>query len=652
MEAFTLKADTRRLLDLVIHSLYTRPEVFLRELVSNASDALDRFRFESMLDSTLMDDGSALDIRLEVDPVARTLTVRDNGIGMARDEVVQHIGTIARSGTKEFTAQLEGQAERGQMVDLIGRFGVGFYSCFMVAEKVTLVTRRAGEEIGTSWESTGDINYTMQDVSGARRGTSVTLTLKAVDIEGGIEDYTNQWVLSKIVKRYADFIAYPIVYVGPTEDVTAESEAARDVVAATVVLNSMKPIWTRPQSEVTPAEYKEFYKHMSQDWNEPLQHVSFKAEGRWEYAALLFIPSHAPYDLYYHAYSFGLQLYSHRMLIVENCQELLPRYLRFLKGVVDAADLPLNVSRQMLQHSHHLTSIRKWLTRKVVDSINKLRETDSTKYLTLWKEFGRALKEGVSEDSDNKERLLPLLLFESSFDGSMLTSLADYVSRMKPEQKDIFYLGGQSRTVIEHSPHLEELRARGYEVLYFTEPVDELLAQAVTEFDGHRLRSAAKGQIELEQAVDRERVETEENEHAKSLDGLLKFMAKHLESRVRAVRISKRLKSSPACLASDEFELSPHIERLLKGRGEIHRRTLELNASHRLVKGLNERFTRDAADPALAAAADLLLGVALLAEGSELPDPSVFATEVTELLTRSLEVSHERLVGERHSNMA
>jgi molecular chaperone HtpG len=644
METFTLKAETGRLLDLVIHSLYTKREIFLRELVSNASDALDRFRLESMLRPELLDD-TPLEIRLEVDITARTLTVRDTGIGMTREEVIEQIGTIARSGTSEFQARMNANPGQAQAVDLIGRFGVGFYSCFMVADRVTLITRRGGEPVATRWESAGDVNYTVADAPDAPRGTSVTLHLKPVSAEDEIEDYTSRGVLSRIVKRYADFLTYPIFYVGQPD--TVSHPPAAGVVSEPVLLNSRKPIWRRPAGEVKPEEYDEFYKHISHGWEEPLLRMSFKAEGRWEYAALVFVPRHAPHDLYYHATPFGLQLYSQRMLIIENCQELLPRYLRFLKGIVDATDLPLNVSRQSLQDAHHLTSIRRWLSRKVIDTFAKLRENDAEKYTTLWKEFGRALKEGVSEDSEQRERLLPLLLFESSLDETKLTSLADYVSRMKPEQKEIFYLAGELRRVIERSPHLEELRNRGYEVLYLTEAVDELVTQAVHEFQGHRFRSAAKGTLDLGAEAERDQAEQEVKAQTERFGALLQWMTTYLESHVSAVQISKRLKTSPACLTGGEFDMSPHIERILRGKAQLRRRTLELNPQHPIVTRLYERFTADVTDPLVPKTADLLVGMVLLAEGSELHDPVEFTTNVANLLERALEPRDASAFGSR-----
>ncbi len=629
METRTLTAETDRVLDLVINSLYTRQDLFLRELVSNASDALDRLRFEAISRPELRADPAPLEIWIEADPVARTLTVRDNGIGMSRSEVVERIGSIARSGSREFAAR---HRDSKDVVDLIGTFGVGFYSCFMVADHVSLVTRKADDEVGTVWESTGSVEYTIGEMPEALRGTSVTLRLKPVDRDGGQEDFTAQWVIAKLIKRYADFIAYPIKFVDLAAG-AADQQGTGTERPSPVVLNSQKPIWTRPASEVSDGEYTDFYKHVSNDWGEPLLRIFGKAEGRWEYSALVFVPLHAPYDLYYHAAEFGLQLYSHRMLIQEHCQELLPRYLRFLKGVVDSADLPLNVSRQQLQQAHHLVAIRRWLTKKVLNALSALRESDREKYDTLWKEFGRAIKEGVSEDPDNREALTRLLQCESSHSPSGLTTLAEYVARMPAGQQDIWYLAGTDRATIERSPHLESLRARGYEVLYLCEPVDELLTQTLSEFDGRPLRSAAKGTFDV--ATDSAHDEAAEEER---FAGLLKALGRHLASRVRMVRLSRRMTESIACLASEEAAMSPHVEKLLRGPGtmSMHRRTLELNGRHATVVALNELFVADAEHPLIPQAADALLGIAVLAEGSTLDEPAAFTGVIGSLLGRAV----------------
>jgi molecular chaperone HtpG len=626
METLTLEAETSRLLDLVVHSLYTQPQIFLRELISNASDALDRYKYESLLHPELLEDGDELAIHLEVDPEARTLTVRDNGLGMSRDEVISNIGTIARSGTKEFQ---DGLANRAGTLDLIGRFGVGFYSCFIVAKKVTLLTRRAGEPSGTRWESQGTIHYTVDDAPDASRGTSVTLHLKPADADNEIEDYTDRLVLSAIVKRYADFVGFPIKYIGP-RTTFAEADLSPVTESAPITLNSMKPIWARPSAEVSEEEYAEFYRHVSQNWDAPLLRMSFTAEGRWEYRALIFVPAHAPYDLFYHSVEFGLQLYSQRVLIIENCQDLIPRYLRFIKGVVDAADLPLNVSRQTLQRTYYLTAIRKWVSRKVIDTLGKLRDREPEKYMTLWREFGRAIKEGVSEDYENKDRLEELLFFQSSFHPTDLVSLSTYVERMKSDQTDIFFIAGESRASIESSPHIEAALAKGYEVLYFTEPVDELLAQSLREYKGHRLRSLAKGDAPWSDATGSDSPEV-------PLSDLLNAIGTHLQSRVRRVKLSGRLITSPACLTSDEFGMSPRVERLLNGKDTIHRRVLELNAGHAIIKALHERFAKNPADPVIVEAADFLLSIAILAEGTPLPDAAAFVKQLTNLVARTVD---------------
>jgi molecular chaperone HtpG len=639
METLTLKAETSRLLDLVIQSLYTQRDIFLRELVSNASDALDRLRFESLSDPTLQEDAQPLSIWLEVDSSARTLIVRDNGIGMSREQVIDHIGTIARSGTQEFEARLRSNSGREHALDLIGRFGVGFYSSFMVADRVTLLTRRAGQQQGTCWESTGDVNYTLTDVRDLPRGTSVVLHLKPVDTDAGLDDYTSRLVLSRIIKRYADFIAYPIHYkVSTNATLNGTTEATS---AERHVLNSMTPIWTRAESDVSDDEYNEFYRHMCAEWTGPLLRMSLKADGRWEYSALLFIPEHAPHDLYYSAASYGLQLYSHRVMIVDNCRELLPRYLRFVKGVVDAADLPLNISRQALQHAHHITNIRKWLTRKIIDALGRLRATDEPRYLNVWRQFGRALKEGVSEDYDNKGRLASLILCGSSSHPSKLTTLSEYVSRMKPHQSEIFYLTGESRTIVERSPHLEECLARGYEVLYLTEPVDKVMMQSLSEFEGHRLRSVANGDVDFSDEAEREGMERELKEQADQFGALLGFLSTHLEESIRGARISKRLTESPACLLGDELDYSPQIERLLSRRQPARRRTLEVNVKHPIIVSMNERHKANSGDPLLAAGAELLLGAVLVAEGTELIDPVGFKVRIMELLTQSLQRESE-----------
>ncbi len=454
VETFQFQAEARQVLELMIHSLYTNKEIFIRELISNASDAIDRLRFEALSNPELIGEDDRYEIVIESDPKAKTLTIHDNGIGMSREEVITHIGTIAKSGTRDLLEKMKESKSPDAAASMIGQFGVGFYSAFMAADLVTLVTRRAGETHATRWESTGDGTYTIAEGHRFSRGTSITLHLRKFEEDDQVEDFTDKYVISRIVQRYSDFVTHPIRF------------KEKDGKADDKPLNSMKPIWTRPRTEVTEDEYKEFYKHISHDWSEPLKSWSYRAEGRSEYQSLLFIPSQAPFDLFQQTGKFGLHLYVRRVLIMEHCEDLLPSYLRFVRGVVDSADLPLNVSRQRLQEDRHIAQIRKWLTRKVLDSFEDMLKNEAETYSKFWKNFGRVLKEGAGFDFDNKDKLLHLYLFESSNDPEKLTTLADYVSRMKPDQKSIYFLTGPSRRAVENSPHLEAFRAKGYEVLF------------------------------------------------------------------------------------------------------------------------------------------------------------------------------------------
>jgi len=639
-ETFQFQAETKQLLDLMINSLYTAKDIFLRELISNASDAIDRLRFEALTNPELLDAGDTFEIRLDADPAARTLTVSDNGIGMSRDEVIANIGTIAGSGTRELREQIAQGQSREALAELIGQFGVGFYSCFMVADRVTLVTRRAGAAPATRWESAGDGLYTLAEATRPGRGTAITLHLKPADPEQGLDDFTDKWILARTIKKYSDFVAYPIIVKDERHEVEKDAAGKPKETGSTTtviedkILNSMKPIWTRPLSDVTAGEYAEFYRHISHDWTEPLKTIPLRAEGRMEYHALLFIPVKAPFDLYYHGAESGPRLYAKRVMIMERCPDLLPRYLRFVRGVVDSADLPLNISRQTLQQDRHITQIRKWLTRKVLDALGEMAASESEQYLGFWNEFGRALKEGVGADHENKDKIVALLLFESSNDADRLTTLKDYVGRMKDGQTEIFYLTGESRRVVEHSPHLEAFKEKGYEVLYMTDPVDELVVQSLTEYEGKRLKSVGKGRVKLESEGDKA-IKQREEEGA----GFLEFLQKRLDEHVKQVRLTNRLTSSPVCLVVEEHEYSPQLERLLqkgKGGGPKQRRVLELNPDHELVTKMKARFEANSADPVLADLAELLLGYALLAEGSELPDPVTFNRLVAQLMVHAL----------------
>lgn len=635
-QVMTFQAETKELLGLMIHSLYTRKEIFLRELISNASDALDRLRFESLTSPDLLEGNDKFEIRLDVDLVQRTLTISDSGIGMSREEVIANIGTIAKSGTSELRRSLNDAASAAKVAESIGQFGVGFYSAFMVADRVKLLTRRAGQSVATEWESDGAGTYEIRESQKPERGTSITLYLKKADAEAGIEDYTDYWQLSSIVKMHSDFISYPIIAKRErTEKRENDSATEPQIVVEDSILNSMKPIWKRSPAEVTADEYNEFYRHVAHDWTEPLKTIHFKAEGTFEYEALLYVPSKAPHDLFYASSEMGLRLFAKRVMIEEKCADLLPRYLRFMRGIVDAADLPLNISRQRLQQDRHISLIRKRLTRKVIDTLREMSSKQPEEYLKVWHEFGRAIKEGVASDFDNREDLQLLLLYQSSQDAEKLTTLKDYVARMKADQEQILYLTGESRSMIENSPHLEAVKDKDYEVLYMVDPVDELVLQHLTEFGGKKLKSVGKGVINLGSDEEKQANEKALQDKQEEYKPLLEYLQKELDAHVKQVRLTSRLTTSPVCLVVEEHDYSPMLERVLRtGNGPKQRRVFELNPKHSLIARIHERYTADPQDAVLRNAAEVLFGMALLAEGSELPDAVTFNRAATDLLAK------------------
>tara|TARA_B100000609_G_scaffold197902_1_gene196261 strand:+ start:1824 stop:3773 length:1950 start_codon:yes stop_codon:yes gene_type:complete len=644
-ERFEFQAETTQLLHLMIHSLYTNKEIFLRELISNASDALDKLRFEALTDSSVLDGGKELEIRLDTDKDKRTITISDNGIGMSREEVIKNIGTIAQSGTKELIKQLKESEKKEESLELIGQFGVGFYSCLMVADQVTLITRRVGEENATRFDTDGEGAYTIEDATRDGHGTTIILHLKEVDDENGIEDFTSEYVLRRIVKRYSDFINYPIILKVEKVEYEQDEEGnfvedgEKTVTIEDETLNSMKPIWTRAKSDVTDEEYNEFYKHVASDWEDPLVTLPLKVEGRLEYQSLLFIPSKAPHDLYHPSARMGLQLYVRRVLIMERCEDLLPSYLRFVKGVVDSSDLPLNVSRELLQQDRVLAQMKKYLTKKVLDHLKYLSNEETETYDKFYKAFGRVLKEGAAEDFGNREKLLNLLRFESSNDAEAMTSLADYIERMKEGQEEIYFLTGESRKVIENSPHLEAFKKKEIEVLYLVDPVDEILMDSVQEFDGKKFKSVGKGVVDLGSEEEKEQAEKERKEKEAELSGLLEKIQKHLDDHVKEVRLSSRLTDSPVCLVGNEFDYSPRLERLLRNSGGSQprqKRILEINPEHEMLGKMKERFEKDQEDGMIDTWADVMLGYALLAEGSTLPDPAQFNRQVADIMLQVL----------------
>ncbi|MEV7993747.1 molecular chaperone HtpG [Streptomyces sp. NPDC086077] len=606
-ETLEFQAEARQLLQLMVHSIYSNKDIFLRELISNASDALDKRRLAGLTDDSLRTDDPH--IAVEVDKDSRTLTVRDNGIGMSRDDVVGLIGTIARSGTAETLRRLK---ESKDSAELIGQFGVGFYSVFMVADRVRLLTRRAGEETGVRWESDGDGTYTIETAEDVPEGTSVTVHLRPADEEDALYDYAEEGKIREIVKRYSDFISFPIRMGDET-------------------LNSMKALWARPRSEVEDEEYQEFYRHISHDWSEPLEIIQMRAEGTFEYEALLFVPARAPHDLFQRDARHGIQLYVKRVFIMDDSRELLPGHLRFVKGVVDAADLSLNVSREILQQDRHIQLIRRRLAKKVLSTVKDLMRNDAEKYRTFWREFGAVVKEGLLDPAEDHRTILDVASFASTA-GDEPTSLAEYAARMKDGQDKIYFMTGESRAQIENSPHLEAFRAQGYEVLLLTDPVDEIWVEAVRQHDGKEFRSVARGSVDLpaEEEVSEER--------SGAYATLLTWLNETLDE-VKDVRLTTRLTSSPACLVADADGITPALERMYRAMGQELppvQRILELNPEHPLVGGLRAAYEERGADAELAETAELLYGTALLAEGGDLADPARFAKLLADRLARTV----------------
>ena len=600
-ERHEFQAEVKQLLDLMVHSLYSDKDVFLRELISNASDALDKLRFERL---TAGGDGGDLRIELSADAAARTLSIADTGIGMTRDEVIRNIGTIAKSGTKEFLAAVKA----GDAPQLIGQFGVGFYAAFMVADRIELVSRRAGEERATRWQSTGDGAYTIEDAERDRPGTTVTLHLKPADEEHGLRDYTTERVQDEIVKKYSDFVAYPIVRGDRT-------------------LNSMKAIWDRPKSEVTDDEYKEFYKHIAHDWTDPLRSIPIRIEGTLEAYALLYLPARAPFDLFSAEMKRGVQLYVKRVFVMDECKELMPTWLRFVKGVVDAHDLSLNVSRELLQKDRQIQIIRKQLVKKVLATLDEMKRDAREDYLAFWSGFGPVVKEGMlAQDGTDQDKLLDLVLAHSTHDAAKQTTLADYVSRMKEGQDAIYVLTGSSKEAVARSPLLEGFTAKGYEVLLFSDPIDELWLERDPKFGDKPLRSIGRGDVQPGTEDERKAAAAEIDDKRRELGDLLNCLRVHLQDDVKEVRLSTRLTSSPSCLVADEHDLTPRMQRLLEQMGQAAppvKPVLELNPNHPILAKLKAAFAADSTDARLAAYAELLLGQAYLAETGQLSDPAM-----------------------------
>ena len=614
-ETLGFQTEVRQLLDLMIHALYSNKEIFLRELISNASDAADKLRFEALTDDALYEGEGDLKIWVRCDREARTVTVADNGIGMSRAEIIDNIGTIAKSGTREFLSALSG--DRAKDAKLIGQFGVGFYSAFIVADRVTVTSRRAGlgSEHGVRWESDGKGEYSVETIERPNRGTEVVLHLRE-----GEDDFLDEFRLRSIIHKYSDHISIPIVM--PAEGKKDEEEA----------VNRASALWARPKNEIKSEEYEEFYKHVAHDFEPPLAYVHSRVEGRQEYISLLYLPKRAPFNLWDRDRKHGVKLYVRRVFVMDDAEQLLPSYLRFVRGVIDSNDLPLNISREILQHSKDIEAIRSGSVKKVLDLLSDIAEKDQEKYATFWKEFGTVFKEGVVEDFGNRQNIARLLRFASTLKDTDVqnVSLADYVARMKPGQSKIYYVTAETFNAAKNSPHLEIFRAKGVEVLLLSDRVDEWVMSHLTEFDGKSLASVAKGGLDLgglEGKEDQKRKEEIESTYK----DLVERVQKALGERVKAVRVTHRLTTSPACLVVEENDLSVNMSRLLKAAGQSltqTRPTLEINPTHAIVKRLNDET--DAAR--FADWSQLLFDQALLSEGGQLEDPAAFVRRLNDLL--------------------
>lgn len=631
------KTEVSQLLDLVIHSLYSNKEIFIRELVSNSSDAIDKIRLEGLKDRAILEGDENFKIKINFSSDANTITISDNGIGMNYDELINNIGTIAKSGTKEFINKLKEMKEKGEdksEAELIGQFGVGFYSAFMVSDKIEITTRKAGEKEAWKWISDGKEKFSIEETEKEERGTQITLYLTSEHTE-----FASEWKIKDVVKKYSDYISYPVTMDVEREEkpkdkdgkIIEDAEAIKTIEEET--LNSQKAIWKKDKKEVTDEEYNDFYKHISHDYTEPLDKLHISVEGMLDYKALLYIPKKAPFDMYMREAKIGVSLYVKNVFIMDDCKHLLPEYLRFVKGVVDSSDLPLNVSREILQEDKLLDKIQKNLVKKILDTLAKLKKNENEKYLEFYAEFGKALKEGIYSDFTNKDKLAKLTLFESSkTEAGKYTDLEEYVKNMPEGQKDIYYITGESRQAVENSPHLEKFKKKGYEVLFFIDPIDEFITGNFTEFDGKQIKSIGKGEIEFEETEEEKKVKEEQK---KTYGSLTENIKETLKDDIEEVRVSSRLIDSPACLVAKEGGMTPQMEKLMKAMNQempAEKRILEINPDHKLLKIMNDLYDRDKEDPKIAEYSELLFNQALLAEGSQIKDPVKFAKQVSELM--------------------
>lgn len=625
-ETLGFATETKQLLHLMIHSLYSNKEIFMRELISNASDACDKLRFEGLSDDALFEDDHDLAIRVDFNKESNTITLTDNGIGMSREEVIENLGTIARSGTRAFLDSMTGDQQKD--ANLIGQFGVGFYSSFIVADKVTVTTRRAGltSEHGVRWESAGEGEYDLENVEKSVRGTEITLHLR-----DDSEEFADGWRLRTIIRKYSDHITLPIVMT--KEEMPSEEDKEKDetVIPEDETVNKASALWSRDKSEISDEEYSEFYKHISHDFEEPLTRSHNRVEGKTEYTSLLYIPKRAPFDMWDRERHQGIKLYVKRVFIMDDAEHLMPNYLRFVRGVIDSSDLPLNVSREILQHNKLIDSMKAGSVKKILGLLEKMAKNDADKYAEFWEQFGRVIKEGPGEDFANKEQIAKLLRFASTQTDSeeQNVSLADYVERMQEGQESIYYITADSFAAAKNSPHLEIFRKKGIEVLLLTDRVDEWLSSSLTEFDGKPLKSVTKGELDLGD-LDNEEDKKEQEKAAEESKDLVEKVKKSLEEKVKEVRVTTRLTNSPACLVTEENEMSANLERILKQVGQEApdiKPILELNPDHPLVKKL-----ADESDERFEDLASIIFDQALLAEGGQLEDPATFVAKLNAML--------------------
>lgn len=629
-EKLSFQAEVKQLLDIVVHSLYSNKEIFLRELISNASDAIDKLRFEALSDPALYESDTQFAVRISFDKAARTITVSDNGIGMSRDEIVENLGTIAKSGTREFLTRLTGDQKKD--AHLIGQFGVGFYSAFIVADSVTVTSRRAGlgPEHGVRWESKGDGEYTVSNVEKSSRGTEVVLQLKS---DEEISDFLDNWRLRNIITKYSDHLNLPIQMQKLTDDGKPTEEWE--------TVNRATALWTLPKNKIKDEEYKEFYKQISHDFEDPLVWTHHKIEGsNIDYISLLYLPSHAPFDLWHRDVHHGLKLYVQRVFIMDQVEQFMPHYLRFMRGILDTTALPLNISREILQDHPAIPKLKSALVRHSLELLERLAKDEPEKYETFWKEFGTVLKEGPAEDFANRNRIANLLRFSSSNEDKQTVSLADYAARMKPQQKKIYYITADNINAAKSSPHLEIFRKNNIEVLLLTDKIDEWVVGHLPEFEGKPLQSVAKGDLQLDEIIsdeDKAAEQKKEEEQHKTYDDMLKKVQEILSDKVKEVHLSQRLTMSPACLVHDQNALGPQLEKLLKAAGQQvaeSKPILELNPEHKIVIKLREEMPND---ERFKQWTNILFDQALLAEGSQLSDPADFVNRLNQLWSEQLD---------------